>query len=794
MLLIVSSTKPAKLYPILAPLLEHAEVEAKVATPQQLQTGDVVPTPAADTLLLMGAKAFEFLQHAGLVKPKTKLGSCREKLFNLHGNATLVTFDVNLLDFVPEVRPDILWDVNLAVRFARTGTLKPQVGQYSYVDSFGEFIQWAQGLDQEVLTPITLDLETLGLDEFDPKNRILTVQLSCMIGKSAIYRVPEDGEPSPEVRAQLEWLFSRPWLNTVGANLKYDLRWLAKKWHLTVSNHRFDTQLVGGLLDENRFNSLKAHCKEYAPELGGYETEFEDSIGKKGKERMDLALQNDPEGFKTYAGGDTDAALRIYVPLRRELLKDQTLARFYTRLLQPASQEFRKLESRGILIDQARYAQLHQEALAEQAQQHADALAMMSNHIKYKYADNLKLSRDVIIREHMFGPYGLGLTPVAFTEKEKLPSCSFKDHLQLFLDHPEAGPFVKKLKEYNATSKTISTYIVGFLAHLRSDGYFHPSYILAKGGQAGDEDEGGGTNTGRSSCKDPAYQTWPKRTSWAKRLRSVVIPPPGYVIVKFDFSQGELRIMGDASNCKGFIEAYKKGLDLHAITAAGFLGLTLEQFFSLPDDQIEMARYLAKAGNFGLIYRISPEGFMVFAAQSYNVKLTLPEAEKRHGEFFGMYPEIDTYHDDQVAHARKHGWVRNQLGRVRHLPLIKSPDNETRGKQERQAINAPTQGCLFDMMMLLMVQIGRVRPDIWMFGNTHDSLELYLKEDTWQEDARLIKQLAENLPLHEFDWSPKVPFVVDCEMSPKNLGVLEKYKLIGTGWVSEKELKAKKAA
>jgi hypothetical protein len=67
------------------------------------------------------------------------------------------------------------------------------------------------------------------------------------------------------------------------------------------------------------------------------------------------------------------------------------------------------------------------------------------------------------------------------TEKEKLPSTAWA-HLKLFIEHEKAGPFVKKFRQYNATAKTLNTYIVGFMKHLRSDGRFHPSYVLAKGG------------------------------------------------------------------------------------------------------------------------------------------------------------------------------------------------------------------------------------------------------------------------------------------------------------------------
>lgn len=779
--IICTAAKPEKLSAIVGPVIKGSNVNVTVLTPQEFQNADLKP---GTLILLMGAPAYKFLVDEGIVNKKLKLGSAREKIFLANGFPVLVSYDPGMVDFMPEIKPDIIWDVRLAIRYATTGTLNPVVGDYHYVEAFDEIMLWAAGLDKTQLTPLAFDTETIGLDEFAPEGQIITVQLSYKVGHALVYK-SDQGEFSHTVKTQLTWLFSCPWLNTIGANLKYDMRWMAHKKQIYIRNNHFDTQLAGGSVNENRYNSLKKHCKEYAPTLGGYEEEFE---AKWDKARMDLALAADPGGFLQYSGGDTDAALRIYPPIRAEILKDAALSRFYVKLLHPASIAFRQLETRGIVIDKPRYLELKVQAEAERDEISAKCFSMMPNKIKYKYSDNLSLTRDVIIVDFLFGGYGLKLKPTMATPKGmitdpitqeefiKVPSTAWI-HLKQFIDHPEAGPFVKLLKQYNATCKTVDTYIVGFLVHLRSDGRFHSSYVLAKGGQAGDEDEGGGTLTGRSSCRDPAYQTWPKRTAWAKRLRSVVICPPGYVIVKLDYSQGELRIMADASNCKNMILAYHQGLDLHAITAAKFMNLTMEQFLTLPKEEIDKARDGAKAGNFGLIYRISPEGYMAFAESSYNVKLSLKQAEENHAAFFKLYPEIEDYHDDQVSFARKNGYVRNQLGAVRHLPLIKTFDNKTRGKQERQAINSPTQGCLFQMMMLLMIQIHRERPDVWMFGNTHDSLEMYLKQDTWEADCHQIKQMAENLPLHEFGWKPKVPFLVDFEMGAVNLGDMKKVKI-----------------
>jgi hypothetical protein len=94
------------------------------------------------------------------------------------------------------------------------------------------------------------------------------------------------------------------------------------------------------------------------------------------------------------------------------------------------------------------------------------------------------------------------------------------------------------------------------------------------------------------------------------------------------------------------------------------------------------------------------------------------------------------------------------------------------------------------MMMLLMVQIRKYRRDLWMFGNTHDSLELYVKEDTWRQDLAQVKELAENLPLTEFGWKPKVPFIMDFELSKPyptgNLGETEKIVWKDGHWLDKK--------
>jgi DNA polymerase I-like protein with 3'-5' exonuclease and polymerase domains len=84
---------------------------------------------------------------------------------------------------------------------------------------------------------------------------------------------------------------------------------------------------------------------------------------------------------------------------------------------------------------------------------------------------------------------------------------------------------------------------------------------------------------------------------------------------------------------------------------------------------------------------------------------------------------------------------------------------------ERQAINSPIQSCLSDMMLLAMVELDRRWPDLWIFGMTHDSLELYVPLDDVDVMVPAIKDVMENLPVADFGWTPGIPFVVDAEVA-----------------------------
>lgn len=272
------------------------------------------------------------------------------------------------------------------------------------------------------------------------------------------------------------------------------------------------------------------------------------------------------------------------------------------------------------------------------------------------------------------------------------------------------------------------------------------------------------------------HNTIPKHTKWTKKLRRAFIPPKGYTILQLDYSQGELRIAAVVANEPTMIKAYRDGLDLHAITAAQLNGYEMSEFLALPEDIRDELRSGGKAGNFGLLYGMQAPGFKEYAYTSYGVSMTEQEAVQKRGAFFDLYGRLLEWHDESKQFAKRWGYVRSPLGRVRHLPLINSSDRETRSQSERQAINSPIQSCLSDMMQLAMVHIDREygHCDIHPFLMTHDSLALYVPEDDALEWAKRLKLIMENLPLErDFQWDSPLKFVADAEMSvADDLGVV----------------------
>lgn len=693
---------------------------------------------------------------------------------------------------------DLQTDAALAVRYINTGSLAPKLGAYRYVNDFSDAIDYIKTRYAATGEPVrvTHDTETLGMDRHHPAAYFVSLQLTVKKGASDViaFRSREEClermQKGSTLWAQLEWLFTTPMVKLIFANGKYDACWHNTLVKLPLpTNFCFDSTIVGSLLDENRSNSLNTHTKIYVPELGGYDDAFNQ---KWDKSRMDLALAGDPQGFLVYAGGDTDAAYQVAEKERDELLQDGKLTNFYVKILHPGARAFETVEQVGWCVDIPYYEHLKDELDTEVAQLDVRLREIIGGRLVQRHADKdtgvINFTKPSLLVDFMFSPSGLNLKPKIMTESSGKPSTAY-DHLKMFSDDEDAKEFITTWKQYQAAQRTKNTYVVsydkhgnidgGFLSHLRADGRFHPNFFMYSGYDDWNDDEGGAVS-GRLSVKDPAIQTIPKHTVWAERIRRAFIAPPGHRVYAPDYSQGELRIAACRANDETMIQAYLEGIDLHALTGSRVSGYTWDAFCELKktnEKLWESIRQRGKPCNFGLIFGQREEGFMIYAQNKYNVPMTLEEATEYRNGFFALYNRLPAWHDREIKHAYRHGYVRSDLGRIRHVPMIHSPDRFLQSRARRQAINSPIQSVLTDMMVWAIAILWQrgVFKYAPIFGTVHDQALQLVREDHWEEDVRVTKEVMENLPFHEVGWKPQLSFPVDGAIGP-NLGDLKKIK------------------
>jgi len=785
MLVVWTSDKTSDIKKVVGPIIKNTGAPHRVI---EFKQGEAPNVKEGETLLAMGGKCHAELMARGTFPKNRSITSLRGKRVMFEGVPTYLSFGPALVNLDHTKWPEIQWDVTLACRWALTGSEFPPLGKYRWVEGFEDVIAHVEKEYDRTGKPVKVatDLETVGLDAYDPERWVVSISFTCEEGRSDMIRFhgPHDQPcqtdgPTKMTKlwAQILWLLQSPKISIRGANLKFDCVWMRIKWGIEVLNFKFDTTLVGSLLDENRSNSLNNHAKIYTG-MGGYDDPFN---AKYDKGRMDLIPDDD---LLIYGGGDTDATQRVANQQTNELMRDKQLARFYTKLLHPASRAFEDMEVEGVLIDVPYYRELEKELTEECERVTEEVFALMPRRVQVKHCHDFKLTRPSILKDFFFTNRGLNLSPIMVTEKTREPAMSM-EHLQMFADNEDAAPLIAKLEEYNSAKKTLGTFVTGFLNHVRADGKLHPTAVLYRGNyESSTSSSDSGTVTGRTAFKDPAFQTVPKHTKWAKKLRRGYIAPQGYTMVNWDYSQGELKITACVANEPNMLEAYMNGIDLHLVTGARVSGYDFEDVMAMkaggnPEHiaMVKRIRQNGKAGNFGLIYGMSAGGYVNYAWTAYGVQMSDAEGVAQREGFFELYPGLPAWHEQSRQHAKRWGSVRSPLGRIRHLPMINSRDQGLRSQAERQSINSPIQSTLSDLSQLALAEIKREygRPvGCRFFAMCHDAITAYVKDDELGIWIPRVTDIMENLPIQQtFGWKPQLQFTTDYEHGPNMAELVE---------------------
>jgi DNA polymerase-1 len=240
-----------------------------------------------------------------------------------------------------------------------------------------------------------------------------------------------------------------------------------------------------------------------------------------------------------------------------------------------------------------------------------------------------------------------------------------------------------------------------------------------------------GAATGRLSSSDPNLQNIPIRTDTGKRVRRAFIAREDAQLLSADYSQIELRVLAHMANEPTLMEAFAKGEDPHAVTAAEVLGIPLE---SVTADH----RRVAKMINFGVLYGMSDYGL------AERTGLPSADASGFIQRYFQRFGTVKAFQDDMIQGAERDGYAETLLGRRRYLPEVNSHLFAVRSAAIRQIINAPIQGSASDIVKIAMIRVAdflrREAPAVRMLLQVHDELLLEGPEDDLQ---RIAPQLCE---------------------------------------------------
>ncbi len=532
------------------------------------------------------------------------------------------------------------------------------------------------------------------------------------------------------VRAALAPIFADPETVIYAHNAKYDELVLERAGY-PRPRASFDTMIAAYLLGESSVG-----LKELAfTRLGLEMTEITSLIGTG---RKQLTMDQTPvEAAAPYACADVEATYRLVEILRKEL-KDQGLDTLFHEIEMPLVDVLVDIEEAGIAVDVAFLRDL---------EAYLDTQISALEHEIFQQAKrpfNINSTRQLatILFEELGLPSGRR-TKTGYSVSQDVLEGLREEH-----------PIVNAILEYRQLLKLKSTYVGALPEQINpATGRIHSSFNQTVAA------------TGRLSSSNPNLQNIPIRTEIGRRVRRAFISdnreqvPDGQelTLLSADYSQIELRLMAHFSGDARLVQAFHRGQDIHAATAAELFGIDIK------DVTADMRR-LAKTVNFGIMYGMQAFGL------ARDTGMSRQEAQRFIDTYMARLPGVWHYLDETKREAIDKGYVSTLYGRRRYAPDIVSSNGSRRLAAERMAINMPLQGTAADIMKIAMI---RVQDELRRRGlrtrmllQVHDELVFEVPKSELKDIAELVTDIMENVVLL------RVPLQVELAAG-KNWGELE---------------------
>ena len=522
-----------------------------------------------------------------------------------------------------------------------------------------------------------------------------------------------------EALAALKPLLESAGVLKVGFNIKFNAVMLAQ--HGITLRNIDDAQLMSYALDAGRnshgLDSLAERWFGHA--VIGY-----GNLTGSGKNKLafdQVAIDKAAE----YSAEIADVILRLQRVLKPRLIAEHMNV-VYETLERPLVSVLARMERRGISIDR--------QVLSRLSGDFAQTAARVEAEIQEIAGEPINVGSPKQLGDIIFGKMGLpGGT--------KTKTGAWSTSAQVLDDLAEQGhDFPKKILEWRQVSKLKSTYTDALPEYVHPQTHrVHTTYALAA------------TTTGRLSSNEPNLQNIPVRTEDGRKIRRAFVATAGHKLVSADYSQIELRLLAEIADIPVLKQAFRDGLDIHAMTASEMFGVPIK-------DMPSEVRRRAKAINFGIIYGISAFGL------ANQLGIAREEAGAYIKKYFERFPGIRAYMDATRDFCRANGYVETLFGRKCHYPDIKASNASVRSFNERAAINARLQGSAADIIRRAMVRmedaLAEKKLSAQMLLQVHDELIFEVPDSEVAATLPVVQHVMQDAPFPAVLLS--VPLQVDA--------------------------------
>ncbi|HTW59928.1 MAG TPA: DNA polymerase I [Terriglobales bacterium] len=486
---------------------------------------------------------------------------------------------------------------------------------------------------------------------------------------------------SSEAAGKLRWVLANPGIPKSIHDYKAAIHAL-DSLGLHVSNVRHDPMLYSYLLDPTYSSHLLSDValRRFNLKLSGELAESGDITG-----RLASALRSEVE----QAG----------------------LVKLYEEIDLPLVPVLARMEQAGVKIDTAALSQMSVELERESGAKQKEIFEAAG--VEFNVGSPKQLGDVLFNRMNLPKPVKYGKGRTISTAVDVLEELA------------ENHPIARMVLDYRQLTKLKSTYVDALPALIDpATGRLHTTF-----GQTG-------TATGRLSSANPNLQNIPIRTELGRGIRAAFIAEPGHVLLTADYSQIELRLLAHFSRDPLLVEAYRRGDDIHTLTASQVFGVP--PLMVTPDH-----RRQAKVVNFGIVYGLSAFGL------SQQLGIEPSEAKLFISNYFEKYSWVRKFIDKTLEDARREMKVKTLFGRVRPIPDINSKNANQRGFAERTAVNTPLQGTAADLIKIAMIRIDAALREQGLKSRmtlqVHDELVFEVPESEVETMRTLVREHMEKV-------------------------------------------------